>query len=87
MYREHGQPASPELPDHLSELLLFLSHAPLDTDALQELLGYILLPALQRMLTSFEGEAGASNPYQCLLRAVLKQLEAIAETVSKEVYA
>ncbi len=79
-YRARGFDPGNELPDHLSVLLRFL--AVLDDSELRSaLLEELLLPALTRIVKSFEG---TGNVYAALTRAVLLGLRPDGYATSRE---
>ncbi len=71
IYREHGFETGGELPDHLTEVIGFLAHAP-ESRAGEELASDGVLPALEKMLGSF-GDDDA-HPYRFLLQALRNYL-------------
>ncbi|MBE0597286.1 MAG: molecular chaperone TorD family protein [Desulfuromonadales bacterium] len=73
IYREHGHPPGPELPDHLAEILDFLARNP-GTPEAEVLVADGLLPALEKMIAGLEGERG--HPYLPLFRGMRDYLSA-----------
>jgi len=65
LLRSCGIQESTELPDHLSYLLLALSH--LERDQVGKFIQVCLAPAVEKMLAGFEDE---TNPYRYLLEAI-----------------
>ncbi len=70
-HEEAGNPIGCELPDHLPYVLNLLPRMS-DPSLASELATCIVIPALKKMLQSFESE---NNSYRKVLQAVLQKLE------------
>ncbi len=70
-YRKEGYPGNGELPDHISVMLRFLSHAERNNETM-DLISYCLIPAMKKMVSLFKDSA---NPYQGVLETALVLLE------------
>ena len=70
LLRSHGVKETIELPDHLSHLLPLFGR--LDEQEAMRLSGSFVLPALKKME---EGLSGKNNPYEEVLRVVLRLVE------------
>lgn len=79
-YRSHGYDPGNELPDHLAVLFRFLAGLD-DAELRSELLVELVLPALDRIVTSFQG---TSNIYARLTRAALLGLSPEGYTPRQE---
>lgn len=66
VYRQGGHAEGRELPDHLAEVLRFLTVSE-DEPGRQELIDDGLIPALEKMLCGFSGE---DHPYAEVLRSL-----------------
>lgn len=76
IYAGHGFSPGNELPDHLAVVLRFLAGAP-DGDDARVLAEDGLLPALDKMISSFGGQG---NPYGDVLNALAAAVGRLPET-------
>ena len=73
---QHGIDEGGELPDHLSSALRLI--ARLDDDARRDFAAAIVLPALGKMLDSFNDK---TNPYEKALQAIKTQLRSLCPDI------
>jgi nitrate reductase molybdenum cofactor assembly chaperone NarJ/NarW len=69
-YRAENHQMNGELPDHISVMLRFLSHAEPNNETM-DLISYCLIPAMKNMVSLLKG----ANPYREVLEAALMLLE------------
>ncbi|HEX9743894.1 MAG TPA: molecular chaperone TorD family protein [bacterium] len=84
-YREYGVEDDTDLPDHIANILKFISVAGTDKEVVQELLTYILLPGILSLLPHLQ-KVSDENPYYHIFKAVKKIVEPLAVSIpdSKE---
>ncbi len=78
--RRHGIPESTELPDHLTHVLPLLER--MDEEEAGKFSSSFVIPALKKMLPSFEGK---DSPYENILQALNGLLQAQMATTLAEV--
>jgi nitrate reductase molybdenum cofactor assembly chaperone NarJ/NarW len=69
-YRAENHQVNGELPDHISVMLRFLSHAEPNNETM-DLISYCLIPAMKKMVSLLKD----ANPYREVLEAALIMLE------------